>query len=99
MSFSGLVPHGIYTMWHATAPGLVDLPFASGDSMTANFSADAAGNASFSRSFSPCLDLSDGYASSLLGINYHSDNKTYGSVPGDFGYNAHVALVAKLDAR
>jgi len=107
LTFAGLVPRGVYTMWYAsaskqgvgTASGLVELPLPGGDGTNGYFTADESGNASFSRKLGSCLQPSDVWSTSLLGINYHSDNKTYGGSPGDYGYNAHVALIAALPRR
>jgi hypothetical protein len=35
----------------------------------------------------------------MLAINYHSDGKTYGGLPGAFGLNAHVPIFAMLPRR
>ena len=86
-SFSGLVPNGLYTMWHAfialppTEPfsGTLDLPLGARDGSESVFTADADGTARFVHSFRPCLEMSDVWTSSMLAINYHSDGKTYGA--------------------
>ena len=106
-SFSGLVPNGIYTMWHAftaipaTKPfsGFLDLPLGARDGSTSEFVADANGEAAFNHTFSPCLEMSDVWTTSMLAINWHSDGRTYGGHPGDFGYNAHVPLFLMLPPR
>jgi hypothetical protein len=105
--FSGLVPNGVYTMWHAftaipaTRPfsGFLDLPLGARDGSTSVFVANENGEASFSHTFKPCLQMSDVWTTSLLAINYHSDGKTYAGLPGDFGYNAHVPLFLMLPQR
>jgi hypothetical protein len=105
--FSGLVPNGVYTMWHAftaipaTKPfsGFLDLPLGARDGSTSVFVANENGEASFSHTFKPCLQMSDVWTTSLLAINYHSDGKTYAGLPGDFGYNAHVPLFLMLPQR
>jgi hypothetical protein len=106
-SFSGLVPNGIYTMWHAfmalppTTPfaGTLDLPLGARDGSTSRFVADARGEASFIHSFTPCLQMSDVWTTSLLAINYHSDGKTYGADPGEFGSKSHIPLFLMLPNR
>ena len=35
----------------------------------------------------------------MLAINYHSDGKTYGPLPGAFGLNAHIPLFVMLPKR
>ncbi len=106
-SFSGLVPNGVYTMWHAfialppTTPfsGTLDLPLGARDGSESIFTADENGSASFVHSFQPCLEMSDVWTTSMLAINYHSDGKTYGADPGEFGYNAHIPLFLMLPKR
>ena len=106
-SFTGLVPEGVYTMWHAfvalppTDPfsGTLDLPLGARDGSTSVFTADESGRAAFDHSFTPCLQMSDVWTTALLAINYHSDGKTYGADPGAFGLNAHIPLFLKLPKR
>ncbi len=105
--FTGLVPNGVYTMWHAfmamppTTPfsGALELPLGARDGSTSMFRADANGEASFMHQFKPCLEMSDVWTTSMLAINYHSDGRTYGGLPGDFGYNAHIPLFLLLPNR
>lgn len=105
--FTGLVRNGVYTMWHAftaipaTKPfsGFLDLPLGARDGSTSVFVADENGEASFSHTFKPCLQMSDVWTTSLLAVNYHSDGRTYAGLPGDFGYNAHVPLFLMLPQR
>jgi hypothetical protein len=107
VSFSGLVPNGIYTMWHAfmamppTTPfsGTLDLPLGARDGSESVFQADANGEAAFVQRFKPCLEMSDLWTSAMLAINYHSDGMTYGADPGRFGYNAHIPLFLVLPNR
>lgn len=106
-SFTGLVPNGVYTMWHAfialppTEPfsGTLDLPLGARDGSESVFTADAKGNARFDHNFSPCLQMSDVWTTSMLAINYHSDGKTYGADPGEFGNKAHIPLFMMLPPR
>lgn len=107
LSFSGLVPNGIYTMWHAfialppTTPfsGTLDLPLGARDGSESVFVADPNGEATFVHSFSPGLEMSDVWTTAMLAINYHSDGKTYGGLPGPFGLGAHVPLFLMLPDR
>lgn len=107
LSFTGLVPNGVYTMWHAfvalppTEPfsGILDLPLGARDGSESVFVADADGNAEFVHSFTPGLEMSDVWTTAMLAINYHSDGRTYGGLPGDFGLNAHVPLFVMLPNR
>ena len=107
LEFTGLVPNGVYTMWHAfialppTEPfsGSLDLPLGARDGSESVFVADENGNASFVHTFTPGLEMSDIWTTSMLAINYHSDGKTYGGVPGNFGLNAHIPLFVMLPNR
>lgn len=107
LEFSGLVPNGVYTMWHAfialppTTPfsGTLDLPLGARDGSESVFVADANGKAVFEHTFSPPLEMSDVWTTAMLAIAYHSDGKTWGGVPGDFGLNAHVPLFVMLPKR
>ena len=107
LEFSGLVPNGVYTMWHAfvalppTTPfsGFLDIPLGARDGSESVFRADEHGNASFKHTFKPGLQMSGNWLTSLLAINYHSDGKTYGGLPGKFGLNAHVPLFSMLPKR
>ena len=105
--FSGLVPNGVYTMWHtftavqATRPfsGYLDLPLGARDGSTSVFVANMRGEASFKRTFTPCLQLSDAWLTSMLAVNFHSDGRTHAGLPGDFGYNVHTPLFFVLPQR
>ncbi|MHC4958068.1 MAG: hypothetical protein ACYTGN_06795 [Planctomycetota bacterium] len=107
LEFTGLVPNGVYTMWHAfvisppTQPfsGALDAPLGARDGSESVFTADANGNARFKHSFRPGLQLSDTWTTALLAIAYHSDGKTYGGVPGDTGTVTHVPLFTMLPKR
>jgi hypothetical protein len=105
--FTGLVPNGVYTMWHAfmampaTVPfsGALELPLGARDGSTSVFVSNDKGEASFQHTFKPCLQMSDVWTTAMLAINYHSDGKTYAGLPGDFGYNAHIPLFLMLPPR
>jgi len=107
LEFSNLAPNGVYTMWHAfialppTTPfsGTLDLPLGARDGSESVFVADEKGNAVFEHTFSPPLEMSDVWTTSMLAINYHSDGKTWGGLPGAFGLNAHVPLLVMLPRR
>jgi len=107
LSLSGLVPNGVYTIWHAfialppTTPfsGTLDLPLGARDGSESVFTADANGKIEFEHSFLPCLEMSDIWTTSMIAINYHSDGKSYGAYPGDFGLNAHIPLFLMLPKR
>jgi hypothetical protein len=107
ISFSGLVPNGVYTIWHAfmalppTTPfsGTVDLPLGARDGSESVFLANAVGRAEFDHRFKPCLQMSAAWISSMLVVNYHSDANAYLAHPGEFGLNAHVPLFIVLPHR
>ncbi len=107
LSLSGLVPNGVYTIWHAfmalppTEPfsGTLDLPLGARDGSESVFTADANGNAKFEHTFKPGLQMSDIWTTSMVAINYHSDGKTYRAYPGEFGLNAHIPMFVFLPSR
>lgn len=107
VDFHDLVPDGVYTLWHyfvawpPTEPfiGTYDLPVGSRDGEQSLFVADAGGSAVFDETFKPCLQLSGEHLAAGIAVNWHSDGKTYGVEPGDFGQNAHIQLYVGLPAR
>lgn len=107
LNFSGLVPDGVYTMWHAFMAlpppepftGTLDLPLGARDGSESIFVADANGKQTFTHTFAPCLQMSDTWTTAMLALAYHSDGKTYGGHPGKFGYNSHVPLFVMLPLR
>ena len=107
IAFEGLVPDGVYTMWHffmaapPTEPfiGTYDLPVGSRDGSASVFVADAEGNARFQRRFKPCLQLSGEHLMSGLAVAWHSDGKTYGVEPGEFATDSHIQLFLGLPPR
>ncbi len=105
-SFTGLVPAGVYTMWHAfiamppsPESGVIELPLGARDGSESVFRADANGKASFVHTFKPCLEMTDVWTTSMLAINYHSDGRDWGASPGEFGTNAHIPLFLMLPNR
>ena len=107
VDFTGLVPGGVYTMWHffmASPPtqpfiGTYDLPLGSRDGTQSVFTADDRGRARFARSFKPCLQLTGEHLAAGLAVAWHSDGKTYGVEPGDFGTVSHIQLYTGLPKR
>ena len=107
VSFENLVPNGVYTMWHdffvwpPTEPfiGTYDLPFGARDGSENVFVADADGNATFDRSFQPCLQLSGEQLLSELAIAWHSDGNSHGHEPGEFSTVTHVQMFVILPQR
>ncbi len=107
LSFSGLVPNGVYTIWHAFIAipppepftGTLDLPLGARDGSESAFTAAADGTKAFKHVFQPCLQMSDTWTTSVLAINYHSDGRTWGGHPGHFGKDAHIPLFVALPLR
>ncbi|MEM7641804.1 MAG: hypothetical protein AAF366_04690 [Pseudomonadota bacterium] len=105
--FTGLVPGGLYTMWHdfaiwpPTDPfiGFYDTPFGARDGSENAFRADGEGDAHFVRTITPCLQLSGEQLISELAIAWHSDGKTHGPIPGTFSTETHVQLYVPLPTR
>jgi hypothetical protein len=98
---NNLVPGGQYTVWHTrlTFPpnvNVVDRPLGAADGSQNGFKADAAGNGSFNVSFTGCLEETTKETATLIVTAYHSDGRTYGAVPGDFGRVTHVQNIAML---
>ncbi|MBW4709021.1 hypothetical protein KX928_14620 [Roseobacter sp. YSTF-M11] len=107
VEFEGLVPNGVYTLWHffmvngETDPfiGTFDLPVGAFDGSQSVFVADAEGSATFDQSFDTALQLSGEQLTAGLAVNWHSDGMTYGVMPGDFGESAHIQLFTALPQR
>lgn len=107
IEFEGLVPNGVYTLWHffmangETTPfiGTFDLPVGAFDGNQSIFVADADGTATFDQVFETALQLSGEQLTAGLAVNYHSDGQTYGVLPGEFGENAHIQLFTALPTR
>ncbi|MEM8952902.1 MAG: hypothetical protein AAGD22_02010 [Verrucomicrobiota bacterium] len=107
LQFEGLVPNGVYTIWHAFLPaapptpftGTLDLPLGAPDGSESVFKADGNGRMTVKHSFRPGLQMSDVWTAAIVALNYHSDGKTYGGHPGQFGLNAHIPLFAMLPKR
>ncbi len=96
LSFKNLVSSGVYTVWcsRLTFPPnaqIVDKPCGADDGSENSFTADAKGNDIFKLKLKT-LELSTKETATVIAIAYHSDGKTYGASPGDFGLNSHVQL-------
>ena len=102
--FTGLVPDATYSLWYAMVPmpptvpftGALDLPLGARDGSDAALYSDGDGRAAVDVSFAPCLALSNEQILSMVALAWHSDGRTYGSSPGDFGLNSHVQIFAPL---
>lgn len=106
-TFTNLVPHGVYSLWHSflawppSDPVLdsYELPPGARDAAEATFRANAEGSAMVVRDFTPCLRLTGEYRMAGLAIAWHSDGKSHGAHPGLFSTTAHVQLYADLPKR
>lgn len=102
LSFQNLVANGVYTVWcsRLTFPPnvkVVDRPCGAADGSENVFTADAQGNSTFELTITP-LEKSTAETASVIALAYHSDGKTYGSEPGDFGSKSHVHIFYLLPA-
>jgi hypothetical protein len=94
------VPKGVYTVWCATVnvppdASIVDKPCGAPDGSENLFVADIYGNATFHLTMAPLADTTD-TSMQVIAAAYHSDGKSYGALPGDFGLNSHVQLAAVI---
>lgn len=103
--FEKLVPEGVYTMWYWTMASTktinrqsIEMPLGAPDGSKATFTAGLDGSAQYSASFEPCLQGSGSRFMTGLAIAYHSDGKTYGYTPGEFGNRSHIHLFNLLPA-
>lgn len=102
LSFQKLVANGVYTVWcsRLTLPpnvNIVDYPCGAADGSENSFTADASGNGSFTLTLPP-LAVSSKETVTVIALAYHSDGKTYGGSPGDFGLVSHVQLAFLMPA-
>jgi len=96
-----LVPNGQFTAWYSRLtfpPNLkvVNQPLGAADGSQNSFKADASGNATFNIAFAGCLEETSKETATLIVTAYHSDGKTNGSAPGDFGRTTHFQNVAVI---
>ncbi len=103
IAFAGLVPGGVYTMWNfidaepPTDPWqTIMFPLGARDGSQATFHADAKGDAAYSASFEPCLELTGTQTLTGLAAAWHADGKTWGALPGDLGVVTFAQLMVPL---
>ena len=94
--FEGLVENGVYTVWCSRLtfppnPKVVDKPCGAADGSQNSFTAFRNGAGEFKLTMNP-LEESTKETASVIALAYHSDGKTYGANPGDFGLNSHVQI-------
>ncbi|MBI2656480.1 hypothetical protein HYX03_01960 [Candidatus Woesearchaeota archaeon] len=102
LSFKNLVPNGVYTVWCSRLtfppePNIVDKPCGAENGSQNSFTADSRGIGSFSLKLK-ALEASTKETASMIALAYHSDSKTYGASPGDFGSNTHVQIFFLMPA-
>jgi hypothetical protein len=51
------------------------------------------------KEFTPCLQLTGEHLASSLAVAWHSNDKTYGALPGEFATNSHIQLFMSLPKR
>ncbi len=95
LSFKNLVPDGVYTVLCSriiSSPEMKieDVPCGAEDGSQNTFTSDSKGLGSFSLAMNPLQATNE--TMPLIAVAYHSDGKTYGASPGDFGLNTHVQL-------
>lgn len=100
VDFEGLVPNGTYTLWCTRItlppdPVIFDIACGEWDGSENGFVADENGRGSLSFSMRALPDIT-AERISLLALAYHSDGQTFGPLPGDFGSQTHVHLLAFL---
>ena len=100
LSFQNLVPNGTYTLWcviDSTAPNTSPqiLPCGASDGSQNVFKADAQGNDAFNLTMK-ALPATTKEHPVVIAPAYHSDGKTHGANPGDFGLNSHVQLIFEI---
>ncbi len=96
LSFQRLVSSGLYTVWcsRLTFPpnaGVVDTPCGAQDGSQNVFRADGLGNGIFNLQLKPLPDSTKETAT-IIAIAYHSDGRTCGFNPCNFGLNSHLQL-------
>ncbi len=96
LTFSSLVKNGVYTVWCSRVtfppdPNIVDMPCGALNGSENAFIADEEGNGKFFLKLKP-LEQSTKQTATMLAVAYHSDGKTHGASPGEFGLNSHVQI-------
>ena len=102
LSFEGLVPEGVYTLWCSTVSvppnfHIVNVPCGSPYGGENEVVADSAGNLHVNLITTALPDAREDLVP-LVALAYHSDGNTYGEYPGSFGMNTHVQLMGMLPA-
>ena len=96
LTFNNLVKNSVYTVWCSRMtfppnPKIVDIPCGSTEGSENSFKSNSNGDGSFNLKLKK-LEPSTKETASVVALAYHSDGKTYGASPGDFGLNSHVHI-------
>ncbi|MBV7326915.1 hypothetical protein KFU94_01375 [Chloroflexi bacterium TSY] len=102
LELSSLVPNGVYTIWCARMnlpPNfeIIDLPCGAADGSENVVSADGDGALSYSVSMD-ALEPTTEDSLNVIAAAYHSDGNTFGSYPGNFGFDTHVQILSVIPA-
>ena len=98
LEFEGLVPNGVYTLWCVKLQlvpvfaVLDELPCGEPNGSTNKIAVDENGHGTITVEID-AFPLSTEAATYELGVAYHSDGKTYGAHPGEYGKNLHAHLI------
>lgn len=103
LSLANLVPSGVYTLWcaYVKLPPeflVTDYPCGEPDGSGNVFTASEDGSLEIHLLTNPLHDTTDTRLA-VLGMAYHSDGKSYGMFPGEFGHKTHVQLFYPLPPR
>ena len=73
-------------------------PLGARDGSDATFHSDGQGNAAYSASFEPCLEMSGMQTLTGIAVAWHPDGKTHGASPGSLGVDSFAQLMTALIA-
>jgi hypothetical protein len=102
LSFDSLIPAGLYTIWCSEIQmppdfAITDAPCGEADGSTNTFTADGSGQGAIAIPVAGLPQTTD-KVTGVIALAYHSDDATYGPLPGDFGSATHVQLMYMLPA-
>lgn len=99
--FRELIPDAQYSIWQLYAPepldplsGFIMIPVGERDGSQNAFTTDENGKAQIELKFDRCIQEPGEQLTSGVALAYHSDGKTKGALPGEFGKNVHIQLFA-----
>ncbi|MCB0213068.1 MAG: WD40 repeat domain-containing protein, partial [Anaerolineae bacterium] len=102
LTFENLRPNGIYTLWCSEVhlpphTNIIDRPCGAPDGSDNRVPVDEQGYGEITLDMAAFPPSSEDTVYSIS-LAYHSDGQTYGTHPGEFGYNLHVQLFYELPA-